>query len=395
MNKTLLLSLLLLTQFIFSQSDYREGFIILKNKDTLKGYINYKITKSKFKKIEFKKTLESKKTEYTPLRIDGYGYKKNEFFKSVKINQSKYNDTFFIETLVSGNVSLYKLYDDFFIEKDTIFKWLDNEKKIIYRNGTKYNSNTKRYLGILKYLFKDCKSVKNQVIKTPYKENDLVILISNYNSCKGVTEIVYKKNKPWIKTNFGAFVGYNFTNIKKDLYELNNTVGNTNSVSFGAFLEIASPRIVERVSFYTGLVYNTTKSYQYEFDNSRLYEFESEISFIKIPIAVRYTFPERKNTPYFNIGILNVLDINSNSVINTEYVRGTNVYTSKTLYSPTFNTIGFTTGFGIKRKINSKLETFMDVNYEFLRIKNTTTHNYNLNYFNNVSTIQLLIGLRF
>ena len=395
MKKILILICIVFIQKVYAQSDYREGFVILKNGDTISGFINYRITDSQFKKIEFKKTLESKKTEYTPLLIKAYGYKKNELFNSKKIKDSNYDDTFFLETLVSGKITLFRLYDDFYIEKDNILTWLDNKKRTLYRNGKDYIFDPKRYKGILQYLLSDCFKIKKEIKNTKYLESNLVLLISGYNSCNGTKNTVYKENKPWLKVNYGIILGYNFSNYKNDKNTLKNSKGNSNSISFGGFLEIGTPRVIERVSLYTGLIYNSSNFYYYEKDRNIILELEGEYNLLKIPLAIRYTFPQKKITPYITVGFLNSININSFSNWSIENNTANKIYTRFEKFTPPVNTLGYTFGVGFKKKIKGNLEAVTDLNYESINLDNTSEVN-SSNYYNDkLSTFQLLIGLRF
>ena len=193
MKKILILICIVFIQKVYAQSDYREGFVILKNGDTISGFINYRITDSQFKKIEFKKTLESKKTEYTPLLIKAYGYKKNELFNSKKIKDSNYDDTFFLETLVSGKITLFRLYDDFYIEKDNPYIAL----RMIAMAGEDYGrSFVEEYIGDLTTL-ENLQGSINDISKIA---SDLIYLV-NPLSNTDIQDLIDAPNGGFIQGN--------------------------------------------------------------------------------------------------------------------------------------------------------------------------------------------------
>lgn len=398
MKRFILFIFLIILQQTYSQTDFRKGFLIDKKNDTIHGFINYTINSNKFEKLEFKSNLDLNSTIYLPNLINGYGFENNEYFKSKYIKDEKYEGNYFIENLVLGKIELYKLYNEFFVQKDTLFVRLDNEPKKVTIKNVEYLSEVKRFKTILNYLTSDCKNIKMKTEKIGYSESDLVELIYEYNSCKGGDNIVFKKNKPWFKSSLGVFLGYNFSTISNNRTNSSSTYfkeSNTSKgfISYGAFLELGTPRVIERVSFYTGITYNSFDFYKYNISGNDLYELNSTIQQIIIPLAFRYTFPERKTTPYLTFGLLNLINIKNTSEWSFENNSNSQIFTTLEIYNSSVNSIGLITGIGFKRKINKKLDGFLDLNYQYLTLSNNTDSNLN-SYQNNVSTIQILIGIR-
>lgn len=399
MKKNLLLILVFFIQQTFSQSDYRKGYIITKNGDSISGFVNYRVSFNKYKKIDFKRTLTSEVTEYLPTTILAYGISNDQYFVSKKIDSKTNDDVFFFESLVSGKANLFKLNNDFFIEKDTVFMKLENDIKKVYKNGGEYLFSTKRYIGTLTYLLADCKKNNKKITETKYKETNLVALISDYNNCNNKGNIVYKENKPWIKVNFGALLGYNFTSInnsnsdKQGIY-FPNSNGISNSVTFGGFLEVNAPRVIERYSFYTGIIYSTTNYYKYQQINDNLFELREDHKQLKVPVALRYTFPKKEITPFLTIGMLNIINLKTSTTWYSELKTGPYVFSSLNNYNLYRNSIGLILGLGVKKDIKDNLEMFIDFNYEYFKTNNLPVLISNNTYKNTVSNFQLLIGIR-
>lgn len=400
MKKAIVLFFLFTFQYVYTQSDYRKGFIINELNDTIQGYVNYTINSNKFEKVDFKTSLAATSRNYLPTDIKGYGFENNEFFKAHLIKEEKYNKTYFIESLVLGKIELYKLYNEYFIQKDTIFSRLDNDDKIVTVNGTDYSSKNKRYVAVIKYLISDCKKFENYGKDIKYTESDLVKLINEYNICKGGENTLFKENKPWFKANMGVFLGYNIATINNnrkdviaDFKEDSNSA--SNYVTYGAFIELGSPRIIERISFFTGIMYSSFEYYEYKMSKTgyTLFELNSTNKQINIPIALRYTFPKRKTTPYITFGILNSISISGTSDWSKESKLSSQVYTDLDTFKPVINSVGFISGIGFKRKIGNNINGFIDLNYQYINISNTSNKRLN-SYQNNISTIQLLVGIR-
>jgi len=73
-KQTLFLILLLCNvQFAFGQENYTPGYIVKSNKDTLKGFIDYRNWGVNPKKISFKENQSAESSSYTPIDIAGFG----------------------------------------------------------------------------------------------------------------------------------------------------------------------------------------------------------------------------------------------------------------------------------------------------------------------------------
>ena len=128
---------LIFSSFLYSQSNFKKGYIISLQGDTLKGYIDYKESAKTPSKFVFKSLLEEKSIEYytahntQKIVIEGY-----DLFESFEVllsmNEIDYNnieaeanpvkkkDTVFLKVISKGDrINLYsyrdQLKDRFFI----------------------------------------------------------------------------------------------------------------------------------------------------------------------------------------------------------------------------------------------------------------------------------------
>src|SRR5882672_2033434 len=111
-----LLSLLLLSlvsSALYSQ-DFRKGFIITPQNDTVRGYISYREGLRAHKVCNFKASLKQDVVKYEPTQLKGYGFENNAYFASrlAEVRDSVYEQAF-LEVLVKGKATLYK-YDYFY-----------------------------------------------------------------------------------------------------------------------------------------------------------------------------------------------------------------------------------------------------------------------------------------
>ncbi len=408
-KKTCLLLLFTLCFFqnIHSQRDFRKGYIITNKKDTLPGLIDYRESYKKFTLCDFKPSKNSDIVTYFPNQIQGYGFQNGAYFESK--GMPTVNNTIekvFIEVLVRGKATLYKLKGTFFLRKnDSILHKLDNKRQaVISANGKKTTKNAKRYIGVLKYLLADCSSVKGKVERTLYGEKSLTRLIEKYNSCSNEASISFKAGKRWFQMHVGVSLGMNSSSITltpKLLSEIRNFSGNfsnDNSISPALFLNFSFPRVYERISFYTEVSYLSASYSAFDvitFGNiTERNDIEITLKQIKIPVGLRYTFPKKFITPYFAAGISTIITTESNSNWSIEREANNIVQTIEGLPLVLDETrVGFWGSVGMNKPITNKLNSFIEVRYTSSSGKVYNSFGSSILY--NLPNIKLLIGLSF
>ena len=100
MKKIAIITCLLLSISMFSQTDFRKGFILNNSGQKIQGFINYKENSSMYALCEFKSTKTGNITYYSPIQIKGYGFENDKVFTSKSVN----NENFFFEIIVSGTL---------------------------------------------------------------------------------------------------------------------------------------------------------------------------------------------------------------------------------------------------------------------------------------------------
>lgn len=410
MKKIAITLCVLMSISAFSQTDFKKGFIINNQGEKINGYVNYKENSSIYEYCEFKSTLESEVKKYFPNLIKAYGFENDKFFLSKNISSEVNNsENKFLNVIISGIATLYRIGDTFYLEKDTIFKELNNELLVKNtQNLNVYRRPSKRYIGILKVFFKDCPEVKIKIEKINYNERDLEKLVNEYNKCRGQESIVYKKLKPKFRAEFGFFFGLSSLNINYKHDFLNplfftDKSSNTSSL-FGGFTEIYMPRFSERVSFYTGVFFSENKLSESE-NNSKygintLEKVNTNLKRLKIPLGVRYTFPKKKITPFFTIGLSNYINFNSTTSWSSEKEIGNTAYTTIKNYKTNNTAFGYFISIGAKKKITKKLNFFVDLVYDnsLMTDKITTSvpiGSRDIGYQYSMSSLQLSIGVLF
>lgn len=395
-----------LYQTIYSQNDFRKGYIVSLKNDTINGYVAYKENDSQYKTCHFKLAEDQELSKYDPSQILGYRYLNDKVFISKEvIKEDLTKEKAFLEILVKGKATLYGYLGVFYIEmQDKEMHKLIDEKVLVEKNGKEYYKNSNRHIAALSYLLADCESIKEKINKVTYRELKLTKLIELYNECDGGESISFKVEKPGFKTEFGLVIGMNSSqlNFSSDLHNtehLTNGFNRENSMMPGIYFDFSSPRLNERTSINIGLFYipATYTSYTIVKSSSTLTDYNNvtiEVEQLKIPLAFRYTFPEKKITPYINLGGSYTYHLSSSSLWVQERDANNTVITyEREPIEIGDGQLGFWGGFGVKKSLGNKIGGFMEVRLE--QTSGLAVENPILYGDDTLTNIQFLIGITY
>jgi hypothetical protein len=365
-----------------AQSDFRNGYIINNNKDTIYGLIDYRGDVSSAKKCVFKKEINSEKQIFKPKAIKGYRFIDSKYFISKKIK----NKYVFLEYLINGLIDIYYYRDDkgdhYYIDNNSgELHELRNEEKTLIINNITYTKETKEYIRALKYIFKKSPSIVKKIENIKLKHQPLIDITIDYHKevCPDKMCMVYEKTIPKIKNTFGLIVGLNLFSISENnladkYYYFRNSDFNSNFFpSIGFYYKIHLPRLNERLFFqYEGTISylkQTTSNLHIEeivytnyYNNINYEQFA-----LNNEILFKYEFSKkRKIRPTFSLGAF------FNYAISTEYNRDLEVkfFSGYTRYTEQFNEnplskidYGISFGIGLKKVNIKKKELFFDLKY--------------------------------
>ncbi|MFP4090166.1 MAG: hypothetical protein ACLFT3_07650 [Cyclobacteriaceae bacterium] len=254
-NLLKLLGLLLFCSYsvAFAQTDYKDGFIITLQNDTIYGQIDDQFNTTNYRKCNFKTGQGVR--EYFPEEILGFGYADDRYFTS------GIREGFFVEVLVKGTLSLYRFKDIFYLkEEDGQIHELSSENVKKQVDGLEVIKKDDRWKRVVAYVVSDCLQEADQMLANrPLKERSLTSLIISYNECKGVEYEIYKEVKPWTRLNIGLSAGVTRTAIKmtphtSSFFYLDDQYTSVDP-TVGLVAMLYSPRITDRVIFQMELLY--------------------------------------------------------------------------------------------------------------------------------------------
>ncbi len=332
----------------FGQNDFRNGFIITNDNDTIRGQLDYRSNSKNYESCIFKSEEGEKK--YYPSQIKGFGYVDDKFFSSQILKDS------FVEVLIRGEISLYKSREMYHIKKDTSFFDLESIIEEVVVDGKNGTRETSRWRGIVNYLTGDClKNTTGSIASLKLDEKSLTRFILKYNKCKGSEFTEYKANKPWSRFDVGATLGI----IRSEI-----TTDDTGSFSYlddsyisidpsiGVLIAISFPRITEKMAL-QGELHFMKSGYssflKLEGSSTQYHDTFIDLTTLSIPLSAKYSLPAKKYGLYIQGGINYDYHLMSNTKLLSERVVGNVVSTfpESSAFEVNDNQIGYWGGFGI------------------------------------------------
>ena len=288
LKRLILLGLLISSEILNAQTDFRHGYIIKSVGDTIFGQIDYRGDLLMSSLCKFKDVNNTIK-EYSPTDIDAFRFIDSKYYVTKEIDNKKV----FMEYLIHGKINIYYMRDDngdhYYLDKEDV-KLIE----IPYEEGIKYVDDkdffyeSKKHIGILNYYMKDAPKLESEIktIKKPEHQN-LIKLAEDYHNavCDNEECIIYEKKVPFIKISITPFVGLTKYNGYDKLVN-----------EFGGYLFFWAPRTSEKLFFKTGLSYN------------KMSEDGTDLNVFKIPIQFQYIYRARKLQPHISGGV-NILSL--------------------------------------------------------------------------------------
>ena len=384
---------LLLPISIFAQ-DYRPGYIIRNNLDSVSGFIEYATEKKNSKYCMFRASRKSKAERFLPNDLMSYGFYADKVYVSMFIPGSGSESKAFVKVLAKGPLQLYQHRKQFLVKKDSLILLPTPKSVLVETSDGKRSKDDSRYKGLLNFLLSDCKLSADE---TRYSEIHLTNLVNNYNRCKGV-EPLYRKPKPAFKANYSLFGGYAQSNL--EVTEGGNIQFNkSNTVIGGLGIDLSSPRIYDRIFFTMDLSYvrNFYQAYVQHKDGSEIthYDITMDFTTIKMPVGLRYNFMKDANTPYIKAGFMIGFVVKSDLKMNEEQQRsyGQVVTTTRTedILDLQKKPKGIWMSVGYNRRIYRSLQVFTELRYDTGEGFIGTS----IQSFSDMKNYSLLLGIRF
>jgi hypothetical protein len=322
-----------------------------------------------------------------------YGFYGDKQYVSLEIPQYVSEGKIFVKVLARGPVTLYQYQKKFAIKKDSLVVLPSPKGETIQTSSGRRWKEDGRYIGLLNFMFSDCKLSADE---TSYTEGDLTNLVNNYNRCKGV-EPAFRNQKPIFKANYAGIAGYvvsEMTTLPPNEISFNPS----KTVVGGLGIELSSPRIFDKVFLTVEAMYvnNFYQAYTKSPDGTGFLHKDVTMDFtsIKMPIGFKYNILRDASTPYvragFMIGFLMSHEIqtieekeNQFGVVSTTVKEGAEDVQN----SP----MGVWFAAGYSKKLTKKLHLFGEVRYD----RGEGFIGTAIQKFSEVTNYSFMLGIRF
>lgn len=377
---------------VSAQVDYRPGYVVSTQGDTIQGSIDYRNWLQNPKAISFRPSAQSVDHTYKPLEIRAFGVAGDVYESAIvqvdvsptSVGELSENpepqlvaDTAFIRALVTGEKSL-SLYhtskqsgknEQLYIRNNGQWELLIY-KKYLRKKTTDSQQNTQdfvasnnRYVRQLAVYLQECPTIQKKMRGLRYGGATLERLFRTYYLCTTATP-AYEKKKDKNLVEFGVFAGGVNTSIKFHWVDaLNRTpfarTSFSNDFTFtgGLFLDIVRARNNRKWSVNNELIYT---SYQVEgmyntqppTETSAAYtSIALEYSYLKLNTMARFKYPIGNVYLFANVGISNGIML-SGSDLQTDVrkLNGTTTVTESKAFDNGTEAyeLGFLAGLGVR-----------------------------------------------
>lgn len=389
---------------LMAQADFRNGYIINNNNDTIYGLIDFKGNKANATRCVYKEKIHSGIEQFSPYDIKGYRFINSKYYVSRIINADKEIKRVFLEYLINGIIDIYYYRDSkgehYLIDfGDSTLYELKNEEREIIINNTRHVTNSNEYIGLLKAAFKESSTITNEVENIGLNHKSLINITHDYHNevCADGACIIYEKALPKIKNTFGIVAGFNGMSISQtqdftdDLYYLEDSRFGFNLFpSIGLSYKINMPYINERLYFQYEVLYSrvnlsTSNSYT---EPVQMMNYANDISLTQNSIHnlgfIKYEYPKGKIRPTFQMGgfVKYIFNTTYNRNLEVKFSNGNTFYTSQINENPFAKyDFGVLCGFGIRSSYLNEREMFVDFTYQrgFGLLKGLNTNTFSIN----------------
>jgi hypothetical protein len=367
----------------YAQNNWKPGTIFNTSGDTIRGFIDYRDSRSNSMQCFFRKEILSQTEVFQPNDISGYRFDEGEYFISKEVTIDSSTTTVFLEFILDGIVNLYHYKEDndiFFIERDDNLYKLQNSTEIVKVYNRDYLYEKKEYIGLLTLLMQDGQ-MQTDINNSQLNAKSLIKISKKYHNqvCPDDECIIYER-KNEVNVSFGVHFGtsvnsFNFAERFDTNYGLSNFVGCRvkfeNLFDWAEKVSFTTEFSLQRFSKYkltpklgrSDITYNN-ENYVLHTDHQYLnalseLDVDLKIIALKVPVTVNYTFSQGKLKPYLSLGVLNtfILSENKNFIYHVFY----NEFGSSV---PKYM-IGYTGRIGSDISINEKHTIYTEISFDY------------------------------
>lgn len=298
--------------------------------------------------------LQDSIVEFTPDQIKEYKIKNGSVYLSKLIPTSNGLRKVFLERLEKGKTTLYfyrgKKKKTYFVEKDSL----------PLMELPKYADSTGIYFHVpLKKIIDDTPGFNDAIMYAAYTRNSLTKIFKEYNA---------GEMKPLPHLKFGLTAGYELMKLHPlssfaDQYVEKSSFKYDGGFTVGFFVD--NPILLSDLSLHAELFYS---KHGYSISQSREnkdIDFVANISTVKLPILIRYTYPSHEIRPFINAGGIVAYHFKNEYAIYQALLNNDQVEISNVIKEPFLQkeSIGLSIGGGMEYKLDYKRSLFFELRF--------------------------------
>jgi len=325
-------------QPVSAQIDYRPGYVVTQQEDTVRGFIDYRNWDRSPEKISFRETEGGVDRVYAPVDLHAFSVAGDQYQSAIlQIETSPSTlamltdtsapsletDTAFIRMLVGGEKSLYYHHPVGVKGKKLFYIWNNDQwELLVYKNYRQVKgevvrvATNNRYISQLAFFLQGCPTIQKEMENIRYQEKSLERLFQAYYACTA-TKPVFEEKADQRPLDVGVLVGGTRTSLEfvadatTYLPLVHTSFSQDFSFTGGFFVDLVRRRNHRRWSLNNELVYTSYKTegtYYARNTNEENYErthYVLEYGYLKINTMVRFKYSVGNVYLFANAGVSN------------------------------------------------------------------------------------------
>ena len=330
--KSLFFILLILSfgKDIYCQKIFRDGYIVKKTGESIKGIVEYSIDQAIPTVCTFKRFDIARKVVYSPKDILAFGYKNGNRYESREVN----NKSSFYEVIVTGKIILYHKGSKYYLDKDHLgMVELKNGTITYFSNGAKTE-----YKSLPEFLIFITEGKAGTISDRFNLKDEIVPLITSYDKESGKSYYAFNRSisekqltqeiheSGAYKNKIGIMSGVNLymLNLKYRYFvyahDMNNYLPDP-KINISPIIGLSYERLIsrksDRLSIRLDLLCTKQNFYCHGERTSISGDISKDNAFfnftgIKAPVLLQYSITGSRIVPYFNAGIAYQIFIDNN-----------------------------------------------------------------------------------
>lgn len=314
------LLLLMSAGAVRAQKNFQPGYVVRPARDTLRGEVDVRGAQRMQHQCSFRAVPAGPVTNYSPAELQGYGvqnaasYESGQLLPAARGNPDTPAEPLFLQVLATGRATLYTFADESqrvrygFRQAPGPATELVRRTRLVTTNGTTVQEELYPFRQVLSLAFADCPAVQARLATVELSDAQLTALFARYNTCGAAPagSVTTAARRSTFRLGFVA-------GVQTAQATLNDgkpvTLHSTGRPVFGVGLLLAPATFNPKLALRLEALF---QSQRLEADYQGIYSTVAnlpgyytavvQVSSLRLPLLLRYTWPTGKLRPYIQAG---------------------------------------------------------------------------------------------